>query len=59
MLRTKLEKEVEKAINPFFVKATYTLQMELDEVTEAKKHEATTLAAHLKKQRIQSATSAK
>jgi hypothetical protein len=53
----KILKEVEKAINPFFVKATYSLQMDLDEATEAKKHEAT-LAAYLKKQKIQAATSA-
>jgi hypothetical protein len=46
---------VKKAINPFFVKATYTLQMDLDEATEAKKHEAT-LTAYGKKQTIQAAT---
>jgi hypothetical protein len=53
----KIRSEVEKAINPFFVKATYSLQMDLDEATEAKKHEAT-LAAYLKRQKIQAATSA-
>eukprot|EP00978_Attheya_sp_CCMP212_P013460 scaffold33832_cov38-Attheya_sp.AAC.2 len=47
----KIRRKVEKAINPFFVKATYTLQMDIDEATEAKKHEAT-LAAYLKKQKI-------
>eukprot|EP00978_Attheya_sp_CCMP212_P012980 scaffold32372_cov35-Attheya_sp.AAC.1 len=46
----KIRREVEKAINPFFVKATYTLQMDLDEATEAKKHKAT-LATYLKKRR--------
>lgn len=35
----------------------YSLQMDLDEATEAKKHEAT-LAAYLKRQKIQAATSA-
>jgi hypothetical protein len=43
---------VEKAINPFFQKVTYDLQMDLDEATEAKQHEAT-LTAYAKKSAIQ------
>eukprot|EP00978_Attheya_sp_CCMP212_P014610 scaffold37341_cov51-Attheya_sp.AAC.6 len=47
---------VEKSSNPFFMKVTYDLQMDLDEATEAKQHEAT-LAAYVKKSMIQAATS--
>eukprot|EP00978_Attheya_sp_CCMP212_P047392 scaffold421343_cov65-Attheya_sp.AAC.1 len=48
---------VESAIKPFFMKVTYDLQMDLDEATEVKQHEAI-LAAYVKKSTIQAATSA-
>eukprot|EP00978_Attheya_sp_CCMP212_P008472 scaffold19894_cov34-Attheya_sp.AAC.2 len=51
-----IRRAVEKAINPFFMKVTYDLQIDLDEATEAKQHEAT-LAAYVKKSTIQAATS--
>jgi len=52
-----IRRAVEKSINTFFMKVTYDLQMDLDEATEAKQHEAT-LAAYVKKSTIQAATSA-
>ena len=52
-----IRREVEKAIHPYFMTVTYNLQMDLDEATEARQHEAT-LAAYAKKSAIRAATSA-
>ena len=52
-----IRREVEKAIHPYFMTVTYNLQMDLDEATEARQHEAT-LAAYAKKLAIRAATSA-
>eukprot|EP00978_Attheya_sp_CCMP212_P039631 scaffold207927_cov37-Attheya_sp.AAC.2 len=47
----EIKRAVEKSINPFFIKVTYDLQMDLDEATEVEQHEAT-LAAYVKKSTI-------